>query len=196
VKDEEGNELRLQNNRVMSAKDLCTLPFIERLKSAGIKAFKIEGRNRNPEYVKAVVSVYRKALDKKLSTEEIKEGIETLKIVYNRGFSSGFYLGLPTSDDFSRSEDGEAKERKTALGKVLHYWPNVGVAAIKLQANKLKVGDEVYIIGKTTGVARAKVERIEIEHKPVEKAEKGQIVGIKVPKCREGDAVFLIEKNK
>lgn len=196
ITDEEGNELRLQNNRVMSAKDLCTLPFIEKLKDAGIKAFKIEGRNRNPEYVKTVVSVYRNALDNKLSKEEIKKGIEELKRVYNRGFSSGFYLGLPTSDDFSRSEDGEAKERKVALGKVLHYWPNVGVAAVKLEANKLRIGDEVYIIGKTTGIARAKVERIEIEHKAVEKAEKGMIIGIKVPRCREGDAVFLIERNE
>ncbi|MDP1695790.1 MAG: peptidase U32 family protein [archaeon] len=195
VKDEEGNELKLENNKVMSAKDLCTLPFIEDLKNAGIKNFKIEGRNRNPEYVKTVVSVYREALDNKLTQDEIKKGLEKLKLVYNRGFSSGFYLGLPTADDFSKSEDGEAGERKIVLGKVLHYWSKIGVAAIKLTAHELNVGNEIYIIGEKTGVARAKVECIEIEHKNISKADKGKIVGIKVPKCRKGDAVYLIEKN-
>ena len=108
IKDDSGNELKLENNKVLSAKDLCTLPFIEKLKKAGIVSFKIEGRNRDPRYVDTVVRVYRKALDKKLSREEIKSLIEELKKVYNKGFSSGFYLGLPTSDDFSKIEIGRA----------------------------------------------------------------------------------------
>ncbi len=195
VKDEEGNELKLENNKVMSAKDLCTLPFIEDLKKAGIKSFKIEGRNRNPEYVMAVVSVYRGALDRKLTGDEIKKSLGRLKLVYNRGFSSGFYLGLPTADDFSKSEDGEAGERKVVLGSVIHYWPKVGVAAIKLTAHELNAGEEIYIIGERTGVSRAKVDFMEIEHKRISKAGKGTVVGIKTSKCRKGDSVYLIEKN-
>lgn len=195
IKDEEGNELKLENNRVMSAKDLCTLPFIEKLKKSGIISFKIEGRNRSPEYVRNVVSVYRKALDIKLTQYEIEEGLEKLKQVYNRGFSSGFYLGLPTSDDFSKSEDGESKERKVVLGEVKKYWPKVSVAAMKLHANSLSVGDEIYIIGKNSGINRVKVERIEVEHKPIIHAKKGMLVGIKVPRCQKGDSVFLIEKK-
>ena len=66
VKDEDGNELKLENNTVMSAKDLCSLEFIDKLKKAGVKAFKIEGRNREPEYVDKVVRVYRKALKQSL----------------------------------------------------------------------------------------------------------------------------------
>ena len=96
VKDDEGNELRLENNKVMSAKDLCTLPFIEKLKKAGITSFKIEGRVREPEYVYTVTKVYRKALDKKLNKKELNKALEDLKKVYNREFSSGFYLKLPT----------------------------------------------------------------------------------------------------
>jgi putative protease len=195
VKDEDGNELKLENSRIMSAKDLCALPFIEQLKKAGIKAFKIEGRNRSPEYVKTVVSVYRKALDKNLSREEIKEGIKQLKKVYNRGFSSGFYIHPPTSDDFSKTEDGEAKERKLVLGVIEKYWPRVGVAALKINANSLELGNEIYIIGKNSGLSRVKINRIEVNHQPINKAKKGMLVGIKAPKCYKGDNVFLIEKN-
>ena len=79
VRDEDGNELKLENNTVMSAKDLCSLEFIEQLKKAEVKAFKIEGRNREPEYVSTVTHVYRKALDKKLTGVEIKESIKQRK---------------------------------------------------------------------------------------------------------------------
>ena len=195
IEDEEGHELKLENNRVMSAKDLCTLPFIEQLKKAGIKAFKIEGRSRPPEYVKTLVSVYRTALDKKLTKEEIKEKLNELKKVYNRGFSSGFYLGLPTSDDFSKSEDGEAKEKKLILGEVIKYWPKVSAAAIKLKTQGLNLDDEIYIIGKQTGLLRVKVTRMEIDHKEIKRAEKDQLVGIKVPKCKKGDSVYIIKQN-
>ena len=94
IKDDTGNELQLQNNRVMSAKDLCTLPFIDKIKKAGVTSFKIEGRNRSLEYVKTVTEEYRKAIDKKLSIEEINKGLDELKKVYNRDFSSGFYIKM------------------------------------------------------------------------------------------------------
>jgi len=125
IKDDSGNKLKLENHRVMSAKDLCALPFIEEMKKAGISSFKIEGRNRSPEYVYSVVSEYRKALDKKLSRKEITEAVVRLKKVYHRGFSSGFYLRMPTADDFSFSENGEQEERKEFVGKVYKYWPRV-----------------------------------------------------------------------
>jgi len=196
IKDEDGNELKLENNKVMSAKDLCTLPFIEQMKKAGIRAFKIEGRNRPPEYVVAVVTAYRLALDNKLSKDDVKELLVQLKAVYNRGFSNGFYLGLPTSDDFTKTEDGEAKERKVSLGKIMKYWPKIQVAAVQITTNQLNLGDEIYIIGKNTGVLRSKINRIEVDHKAVNKGEKGMLVAIKVPKCHVGDEVFLIKKKQ
>ena len=196
ITDPDGNELELDNNKVMSAKDLCCLPFIEQLKKAGITAFKIEGRNRSPEYVKTTVSVYRNALDNELDKKQIEESMEKLKTVYNRGFSSGFYLGQPTDDDFSKTEYGESTEKKVSLGRVQNYWHKMGVAAVKIQSKHLKIGDEIYITGNTTGVIRTRVETMEIDHKPVKDVRRGKTVGIKVPECRSGDEVFLIQKNK
>ena len=194
VKDkQEGYELEVENDKIMSAKDLCTLPFIEKLKKAGIKTFKIEGRNRDSRYVDTVVRVYRKALDKKLTKAEIKEAIEKLKKVYNRSFSSGFYLGVPTSDDFARIEHSAATEKKHFIGKIIHYFPKIQVATIKL-VSELKVGDKIVVIGKTTGLEKAKVERLEIKNKSVEKAKKSQEIGLKLPLVRKNDQVYKIIK--
>ncbi|PIN77812.1 protease [Candidatus Woesearchaeota archaeon CG10_big_fil_rev_8_21_14_0_10_34_12] len=196
IRDQDGYELKLENNRVMSAKDLCCLPFIEKLKQAGIISFKIEGRGRNPEYVYAVTKIYRKALDNKLSQKELNESMEQLKKIYNRGFSSGFYIKLPTSDDFSRSEHGESTERKEFIGKIDKYWPNISVAAFKLNSGKLKIGDEVYIIGDKTGIKRTRISSMEINNNPIKQANKSQIIGIKLPECRKGDDVYLIKKKQ
>jgi putative protease len=195
IRDEEGNELKLENNRVMSAKDLCTLPFIEQMKKAGVAAFKIEGRNRNPDYVSTLTRIYREAIDEELTKERAQTLLEELKRVYNRGFSGGFYLGGPTPDDFSSSEDGEQKETKKIIGRVEKYWPKISVAAIKLFAGEVKIGDEIFIIGDQTGLKRARVETMQINHNPVIEATKGQEVGIKVPECKKGDSVYLISKK-
>ena len=193
VKDEEGNELKVENNQIFSAKDLCTLPFIEKMKKAGIKSFKIEGRNRDARYVDKVVRVYRKALDKKLNKKEIEEGLKELEKIYNKGFSSGFYLGVPTSDDFSKVQSNASTEKKHFVGKVVHYFDKANVAAIKL-VSELKVGEKISIIGKTTGIINSKVDSIEVKNKRVDKAGKGQEIGIKVPeKVRKNDEVYLIK---
>jgi U32 family peptidase len=195
VKDDNGNELKMENSRVMSAKDLCALPFIDRMKKAGIVSFKIEGRNRSPEYVYTVVSEYRKALDKDLSRAEIVSGIESLKKVYNRGFSSGFYLKVPTNDDFSFSENGEQSESKIFVGKVYKYWPKVGACSVLINTGKLKVGDEVYLISDDIGVKRSVVKSIELKGKSVDVAKKGDDVGVdfgmRVGKCE----VYVVGKR-
>lgn len=195
IKDEEGRELKLKRNTIMSAKDLCTLPFIEKLKSAGITSFKIEGRNRDARYVGTVVKIYRKALDNKLSTKEIKDSLEELKTVYNREFSSGFYLGTPTSDDFANMEHSAATTKKEFIGIVNHYYPKVGVGTIQLQSGKIKIGDELAIIGNTTGLENIKVNSLEIKKKKVNNAKKGEEVGLKLPFVRKNDQVYLIKKN-
>jgi len=193
VKDlQEGYELKLKNNKILSAKDLCTLPFIEKLKKAGIKAFKIEGRNRDPRYVDTVVRIYRKALDKKLSKEEIKQSLKELSKVYTKGFSSGFYLGSPTSDDFAKVEHSAATEKKHFVGKIKHYYPKIKVAEIKLVSG-LKLNDKICIIGKTTGIINTKVSSMEIKNKSIFKATKSQEVGIKLPSyVRKNDEVYKI----
>lgn len=191
---DKSNKLILKNNRVMSAKDLCTLPFIEKLKRAGITAFKIEGRNRNPEYVFTVTSIYRKALDKKLTKKEIQQSLKELKKVYNRGFNTGFYLKTPTADDFSKTEHGEQKEKKKFIGRVEHYWSKAKVAHVKISNPGLKTSSPVYIIGKTTFL-KTKIASMEIEKKKIKIAKKDEDVGIKFTddkKVRKGDEVYLI----
>jgi len=195
IKDDSGNELKLENSRVMSAKDLCALPFVERMKKSGITSFKIEGRNRSPEYVYTVVSEYRKAIDKKLSRAEIVEGIENLKKVYNRGFSSGFFLKMPTADDFSFSENGDQEEKKVFVGKVYKYWPKAGVCSVKMNAGKLSVGDEVYLISDDAAVERVVVKSIELEGKGVKSVKKGDDVGVDFGvKVKSGTEVYVIKK--
>ena len=196
VKDNEGNELKVENNYIFSAKDLCTLPFIEKLKKANISAFKIEGRNKEPEYVGGVVQIYRKALDKKLTKKQIQESIEELNKVYNKGFSSGFYLKMPTSDDFSKSEDSSATQSKQFIGKISHYYPKINVGLLKLNTGNLKIGDEIIILGKTTGVLKHKVESMEINHKKVNQAKKGDEIGIKLPFCRKNDELYKVIKKR
>tara|TARA_Y100000310_G_scaffold338066_1_gene426738 strand:+ start:2197 stop:3393 length:1197 start_codon:yes stop_codon:yes gene_type:complete len=190
-------QLILKNKRVMSAKDLCTLPFINKLKKAGITSFKIEGRNRPAEYVYHVTKIYKKAIDKKLklSKQEIIESIQELKKVYNRGFSSGFYLKTPTADDFSFSDSGEHTEKKSLVGRIEKYWPKAKVAHVKMLAGKLKLGDEIYIIGKQTGVKKIKIKTMEVKNKSVKEITKGRDVGIKLPKCKKGDEVYLIQNK-
>jgi putative protease len=196
VKDtQEKKELKISNNKIFSAKDLCTLPFIEKMKKAGVKCFKIEGRNRDPRYVDAVTREYKKALDKKLSKKEINESLSKLRKVYNKGFSSGFYLGVPTSDDFAKIEHSKATEKKHFIGKVTHYYPKINVATIKLVSN-LKVKDKVIVIGKTTGLKETIVNSLEMKNKKITNAKKGNEVGIKISKVRKNDEVYLLKKNK
>jgi U32 family peptidase len=195
IDKESGKELCLDNDRVMSAKDLATLPFIEKMKRAGIISFKIEGRNRSPEYVGVVVREYKKALNKKLSNQELKNSIEELKKVYNRGFSEGFYIKTPTSDDFSKSENGEQTERKIYIGRVEKYWNKPEVAGIKIHHGLLKTQDEIYIIGPKTGAKRRKINRIEIKNEEVSSCKKGDFIGIKIEKVYPGDEVYIIKKK-
>lgn len=195
VKDkQEGYELEIDNDKILSAKDLCTLPFIEQMKKAGITSFKIEGRNRDARYVDAVVRIYRKALDKKLTKKEIEESLEELKKVYNKGFSSGFYLGLPTPEDFARVEHSNATHKKVFIGKVTHYFPQAEVAAIKL-VDKINIGEEICVVGNTTGTVTSKINSIEIKNKKVSSAKKGDEIGIKISLVRKGDEVYKIIKK-
>lgn len=192
VRDEEGNEIKLENNTVMSAKDLCSLEFIEELKKAGVKSFKIEGRNREPEYVYTVTKVYRKALDKKLSSKEIEEGLRELNSVYTKGFSSGFFKKIPTADDFSSVEHSSATHRKEFIGSIIHYFDKIRVGVLRINSGRIKIGDELLVMSNRTGLIKIKIQHLEIKNKPVQTAKKGDEVGIKIPNSRKGDKVYLV----
>ncbi len=193
--DEKGYELKLNKNTVMSAKDLCVLPFMEKLKKMNIKSFKIEGRNRDPRYVETVVGVYRKALDINLGKEEVKRYMKELKSVYNREFSTGFYLGKPMPEDFARVENSAATTYREFLGKVTYFYPKISVALVRL-ANKLEKGERIVFIGEKTGAEETEVGEMEIDKKKTVKAEKGSEVGIKIGfKAKKGDEVYKIKER-
>ncbi len=197
IKDKDiGYELELESNTVMSAKDVCTLPFIEELKKANVSSFKIEGRNRDARYVSTVVSAYREAIDCKLTEERIVSLMKELETVFHRGFSSGFYLGKPLFTDFSSVEGSAAKVYKEYVGKVTHYYPKIGVALINL-VKDLKVNDEIVFIKDNLGVEQLKIKELEKSKKKILKAKKGDEVGIKISlKVSKNTEVYKLKKRK
>jgi putative protease len=186
---------------VLSPKDLCTIEFIDQLIEAGIDSFKIEGRKRAPEYVAKAVSVYRQAIDlyfeSKLTKEKKKELLTELEKVYNRGFSSGFYFGIPSSEEYSGVEGSKATTRKIYVGKVLNYYKEIEVAHILLESGEIKTGDDFLIMGETTGVLGIKLETMNVNDKENLIAKRGDEITFKVPSLvRRNDRVYLIEYLK
>lgn len=196
---ETGKELSLENHYVMSPKDLCTIEIIDKLIDSGINVLKIEGRNRPPEYVKAVTSAYRTAIDayyeNKLTPELKKDLVEKLKLVYNRKFHTGFYMGTPTADDFTNLYGSDSPKQKIFIGTVKKVYLKIGVFELEMNSEELSVKDNILITGKTTGVIEGKVVSIhDSKEKEIKTAKKGERVGIKLDKdvkIRINDKVFL-----
>lgn len=190
---------------VMSPKDLCTIKFIDQLIESGIDSFKIEGRKRAPEYVAKVVSVYRQAIDlyfsqkegvpKNLLTDEKKkELLSELETVYNRGFSSGFYFDVPSSEEYAGVHGSRATTRKVYVGKVANYFKDIEIAHIILETGEINVDDNILIIGDTTGVIETKIEMMNVNDKVHPTAKKGDEITLKIPTLvRRNDKVYLIK---
>jgi len=187
-----GREFILGEDYILSATDLMTLDIVEHLTFAD--AWKIEGRNKNPDYVYMVTKAYRTARDALLEgsfNETLRrELIEMVSKVYHRDWDSGFYFGAPTFG-INRSK---ATEHKVYIGVVEKYYPRIGVAEVKVETGELKVGDTVHIIGKKTGLVRQRVESMQIDRQPVSHVKAPTRIGLKVKeRVREGDKVFLIK---
>ena len=195
ITDEEGKQLKIGNNYILSPKDLCTLPFIDKLIKAGIDAFKIEGRNRSPEYVKTATEVYREAIDNRRADKN--KLLRKLKTVYNRGFSPGFFFGMPTAKDFTDAYGSKATEKKSYIGFVKNFYKKPSAAEIKLEAGSLKAGDRMMIQGNKTGVIEEKVSSIEINNKRVKIGKKGKMIGVKLSRqVRPNDKIYKISTKK
>jgi len=191
--------LLLGDDYLLSPKDLCTIEFIDQLIEAGINSFKIEGRKRAPEYVAKTVSVYRKAIDlyfqKKLTKEKKKEFLSELEKVYNRGFSTGFYFGVPSSEDYAEIEGSKATTRKDYVGKVLNYFKKPKVAQVLLESGKIKLNDQLLITGETTGLIEMNLSELFLNEKSVNVAKKGDEVTFVIPELvRRNDKVYLVEQ--
>jgi len=196
VKDtEEDTEFELEGSYVMSPKDLCAMPIIDKLIDAGIDVFKIEGRARSPEYVKIVTESYKKAVEehkKGKLTEELKtELIERMQEVYNRGLETGFYMGKPMNA-WAGVYGSKATKKKVKLGKVQNYYQKTGIVEVKLETLEVSTADDYLIIGPTTGVIEGKMPEIWLNDKKIKTAKKGDIITFEAPKTRKNDDFYKV----
>lgn len=196
IEKELGYELEIDNEYIMSPKDLKTIHFLNKILDSGVSVLKIEGRARSPEYVKTVVECYREAvesyIDNSLTTEKIHKWDERLASVFNRGFWNGYYLGQRLGE-WSSNYGSEASKRKIYIGKNLNYFSNLEVAEFKIETQELKVGDNILIIGPTTGVIEMVVEEIRVDLKKVERALKGEKCSIPIKsKIRKSDKLYKV----
>ena len=201
VKDKEtGIELEIDNQYIMSPKDLKTIHFLNKMLDAGVRVLKIEGRARGPEYVDTVVRAYREAVDTycvgNFTTDNVEKWDNHLGQVFNRGFWDGYYLGQRLGE-WTSSYGSSATKQKVYVAKTTKYFGKVGVGEFAVESGELKVGDEIIITGPTTGLVRFVVEEIRVDMEPVEKAVKGQLCSIAVPKkVRPGDRLYLFTDRK
>ncbi|MCQ2166935.1 MAG: U32 family peptidase [Bacteroidales bacterium] len=198
---ETGNELEIDNKYIMSPKDLCTIEFMDKIIAAGVTVFKIEGRARSAEYVWRTVSCYRKAADAvtggTYSPEMGAELKRELAEVFNRGFWDGYYQGARLGE-WSDLYGSHATRTKANCGRITNWFSKLGVAEVQLESSDLSVGDQVMIIGPTSGVNQFQITEIRYELEPVRTAVKGSIISIPVPLSngedsypRRGDRIYL-----
>jgi putative protease len=188
----------VDNEYLMSPKDLRTIHFLNKILDAGVTVLKIEGRARGPEYVKTVVGCYHQAADAyfdgTFNEAKIQLWEEKLATVFNRGFWDGYYLGQKIGE-WSSNYGSLATKKKVYTGKITNYFSNLGVAEIKLETGSLKVGDEILITGPSTGVVETIVEEIRVELNPVKEATKGVYCSIPIKeKLRRSDKLYRMVK--
>jgi putative protease len=197
VKEKESDiELEIDNEYIMSPKDLNTVSFLDKILDAGVRVLKLEGRGRSPEYVKTVASVYREAVNAwfkgEYNEEHVEEWNERLAKVYNRGFWDGYYLGRKTGE-WTEDYGNQATVRKLYVGKVTNYYSNIQVAEIKIETNSVSVEEEIKIIGPTTGVYEDVILEIRVDLKKVKEAQKGDVCSIPVKQLvRRGDKLYKV----
>jgi putative protease len=197
VTDTDGEfELLVDNEYIMSPKDLCTIGILDKIAAAGVSVLKIEGRGRSPEYVKTVVSCYREALssikDGTWSDEKIVAWMNQLKRVYNRGFWQGYYLGRKMGE-WAEQHGSVATETKEYIGKVTNYFTKLRVCEIRMESGELRPGDRIFIQGPTTGVIEYAIPEIRVDLEPVEITVKGDRCSVPVSHfLRRADKIYKI----
>ena len=191
-----GTELEIDNEYIMSPKDLKTIDFLDLILNTGVRVLKIEGRGRSPEYVKTVTRCYREAADAYFEGNYNEENKlrwnKMLKSVYNRGFWDGYYLGKKMGE-WTERYGSQATKKKVYIGKISNFFANLNVAEIKIETHSLNLDDEIHIIGPTTGVYEDVISEIRVDLKPVEKAIKGEMCSILVKDTvRRQDKLYKI----
>lgn len=197
---EDGIEFEIDNEFIMSAKDLCTIDFIDKILDAGVSVLKIEGRGRSVDYVYTVTKCYNEAINAYIegsfSKEKVDEWKTELATVFNRGFWDGYYLGRKIGE-WCDENGSKSSKRKIYLAKGLKYFEHAGVGEFKCESHNLAVGDEVIITGPTTGYIQLNVDELRVDGKTADRAEKGDVFTIAVPeKVRPSDKLYkLVPEN-
>lgn len=199
IDQESGFEMEIDNEYIMSPKDLCTIDFLDQVIAAGIKVLKIEGRGRAPEYVAEVTRCYREAIDSVVegtySKEKVSEWMERLNTVYNRGFWAGYYLGQKLGE-WSDHPGNHATQKKVYIGKGRKFFPKSSIAEFLIESHDLEVGDKILVQGPTTGSQEMVVEELRIDQKEgATKAVKSDVITFKTPfKVRPSDKLYKMVK--
>ena len=196
VRDKETDaELEIDNQYIMSPKDLKTIHFLNKMMDAGVRVFKIEGRARGPEYVRTVVECYKGAirayLDGTFTDEKIEDWNRRLATVFNRGFWDGYYLGQRLGE-WTHHYGSDATERKIYVGKGVKYFSNLGVAEFLVEAAELNAGDKLLVTGPTTGALFLTADEMRVDLRPVPTVHKGEHFSIKCDKIRPSDKLYKL----
>ena len=197
IDQETGFEIELDNEYMMSPKDLCTISFLDQIVDAGVKVLKIEGRGRAPEYVATVTKCYREAIDAiedgTYNEEKVTEWMKQLETVYNRGFWGGYYLGQELGE-WSSENGSAATQKKVYIGKGRTFYSKSNIAEFLIEAYDLTIGDTILIQGPTTGSQEMVLEAMRVDEKPdAEKATKSDLVTFKTDfKVRPSDKLYKI----
>ena len=200
IDQESGFEIELDNEYMMSPKDLCTLDFLDQVIDTGAKVLKIEGRGRAPEYVATVIRTYREAIDAyyegTYTKEKVEKWMEALAIVYNRGFWGGYYLGQKLGE-WSGVPGSQATQKKVYIGKAMHFFPKTNISEFKIEAFDIKRGDKLLITGPTTGVQELILEDMYVNDQLSESAKKGDSCTFRTEfRTRPSDKLYKIVSNQ
>jgi putative protease len=197
---EDGIEFEVDNEFIMSAKDLCTIDFINKILDAGVSVLKIEGRGRSVDYVHTVTKCYNEAINAYLegtySKEKTEEWKTQLATVFNRGFWDGYYLGRKMGE-WCDENGSKSSKRKIYLAKGLKYFEQAQVGEFKCESHSLSVGDEIIITGPTTGYLQMHISELRVDNKPTDKVVKGDVFTIlSNEKIRPSDKLYkLVPEN-
>ena len=200
IDQESGFEIELDNEYMMSPKDLCTLDFLDQVIDTGAKVLKIEGRGRAPEYVATVIRTYREAIDAyyegTYTKEKVDKWMEALATVYNRGFWGGYYLGQKLGE-WSGVPGSQATQKKVYIGKAMHFFPKTNISEFKIEAFDIKRGDKLLITGPTTGVQELILEDMYVNDQLSESAKKGDSCTFRTEfRTRPSDKLYKIVSNQ
>jgi U32 family peptidase len=196
---ETGYELEIDNEYIMSPKDLCTINFLDKVLGAGVTVLKIEGRARSPEYVKVVVDCYNQAIqsvcDGSYTKEKIDGWMKRLGTVFNRGFWDGYYMGRKMGE-WSETYGSKASKRKVYVAKCTNFYSKLNVGEFLMETGTLNTDDEVLIIGPTTGVLELTVKEIRVDLKTVGETRKGECFSIPVDTfIRRSDKLYKLVED-